>query len=167
MTQPNRVRLTRNPSLRILPALLASYVLVACAGGTSAHSQRAEPAMQNSAAAVDFGDLSGTTWVAEDIDNQGVLDNLQSRLQIISIAEVAGFAGCNSYHGPAELGSATKLRLGPFATTRMMCAEAVMEQERRFLDALSRAHSAHMQNGLLFLLDDAGVTILRFSAVGS
>lgn len=122
---------------------------------------------QSTATGLDFETLVGTLWVAEDIDNAGVIDRLQSRLQIVSLSQLAGHAGCNSYQGPADLGSATALRLGPFATTRMMCAPAVMEQERRFLDALSRVRSARTENELLYFQDEAGVTILRFSRITS
>ena len=154
----------RNPLQRSLLAC-GALLLAGCAAQAPVPSDARGVAMNSSDSAVDFQKLAGTTWVAEDIDQQGVIDNLQSRLQIVSTAEVAGHGGCNSYHGPAELASATSLRFGLFATTRMMCAPAVMDQERKFLDALSRAHSARTENELLFLLDESGVAILRFSRV--
>ena len=115
----------RNP---LLCSLLAcgALLLAGCAAQAPAASNATGVTMKTDDNAVDFQKLAGTTWVAEDIDRQGVIDNLQSRLQIVSIAEVAGHGGCNSYHGPAQLGSATSLHLGPFATTRMMCAPAAM-----------------------------------------
>jgi putative lipoprotein len=112
--------------------------------------------------AVDFNALVGSAWLAEDIDGGGVLDRLQSRLQIVSTTRIAGFAGCNDYHGAAQL-DAAPYALGPFATTRKMCNPSVMEQERKFLDALGRVRSARLENGLLHLQDAAGATILRCS----
>jgi len=156
-----------NQRYPLLCSLLAcgALLLAGCSAQAPVTSDATGVPMKTDDSAVDFQKLAGTTWVAEDIDRQGVIDNLQSRLQIVSTAEVAGHGGCNSYHGPAELGSATSLHLGPFAATRMMCAPAVMDQERKFLDALSRARAARTENELLYLLDESGAAILRFSRV--
>ena len=50
---------------------------------------------------------------------------------------VHGSAGCNNYQGVIETEDG-ELRFGPFASTRMMCADAVMDQEERFLAALGK-----------------------------
>jgi membrane-bound inhibitor of C-type lysozyme len=44
-----------------------------------------------------------------------------------------------------------------------MCVPAVMDQEQKFLDALSRVRAARTANGLLYLQDTNGATILRLA----
>lgn len=111
--------------------------------------------------AFDASTLVGSTWVAEDIDQRGVIDYLQSRLQFVGTDRVAGFGGCNVFNGGAEL-TADRLWIGPLATTKKLCPEAIMDQERRFLNALGSVRSARIENGLLFLQDEAGRDVLRF-----
>ncbi|MGI9245838.1 MAG: META domain-containing protein, partial [Steroidobacteraceae bacterium] len=146
---------------RAIPALFTLLLgpLSACATPPAS----AEPSAAT-ATPVDLATLVGSTWLAEDIDQRGVVDRLQSRLTLEGVDRVRGFAGCNSFRGPAQL-AAGSLAFGPFATTRMACAPAVMDQERRFLDALVRARSAAAQHGLLYLYDAAREPILRFSRV--
>jgi heat shock protein HslJ len=147
-------------SAALLCGLLA---LNACAASISVPSAGPRPEKSAATATVDFATLVGSTWVVEDIDGRGVIDRLQSRLQISSLSQLTGLAGCNSFHGPATLSAATGLRLGPFGTTRRMCAPAVMDQEQKFLDALSRVRAARTANGLLYLQDTNGATILRLA----
>ena len=142
---------------------LAALMLAGCASAAPAAPLPEGQTVPASAVnVVDFKSLVGSTWLAEDIDGGGVLDRLQSRLQIVSTARVAGLGGCNEFHGAAQL-DVPPFALGPFATTRKMCSPAVMDQERKFLDALGRVRSARLENGLLHLQDAAGATIVRCS----
>lgn len=109
----------------------------------------------------DASTLTGSTWVAEDIAQRGVIDYLQSRLQFVSSDRVAGFGGCNAFNGSLEL-SSDRLRIGPLAATKKLCPPAIMDQEERFLKALESVRSARIENGLLFLQDEAGRDVLRF-----
>jgi heat shock protein HslJ len=106
--------------------------------------------------------LEGVTWVAEDIDGRGVIDNLQSTL-LLEHGRAAGNAGCNRYTGQAEAGAGT-LRFGAMAATRMMCPPAVMDQESRFLQALEGFTSYGFAGSLLELRNAAGQVVLKFSA---
>jgi putative lipoprotein len=143
---------------------LTLLALAGCAGtGGNSPPSGPGPATNSPAAdAVTLDALVGTTWIAEDIDQRGVVDRLQSRLEFLGAAGVAGLAGCNSYSGPASR-SGAEFRLGPFATTRKACPPAVMDQESRFLDALARARTARTDHGLLYLQDGAGNAIVRLS----
>ena len=105
--------------------------------------------------------LVGSTWVAEDIAQRGVIDYLQSRLQFVDNDRVAGFGGCNVFNGSVQF-SADRLRIGPLATTKKLCPPAIMDQENRFLKALESVRSARTQNGLLYLQDETGNDVLRF-----
>lgn len=110
----------------------------------------------------DIQSLIGSEWLAEDIDNRGVLDRLQSRLSFSTADQVSGFGGCNQFSGKAEL-DGSKVSFGPLGATRKMCDPSVMDQEDRFMKALARVRSARSENGLLYLMDEAGTAILRFS----
>ena len=134
--------------------------LAGCSTDPSKAEKERTPTM-TSDSLFDLASLAGRTWVAEDIDGRGVMDTLQSCLLIVSAAEVAGLAGCNSFHGSAEF-SPGAVRIGPLASTRKMCPPAIMDQETKFLAALESARTARMSNGLLYLADDSGATTLRF-----
>jgi putative lipoprotein len=107
--------------------------------------------------------IQGRTWVAEDIDRRGVIDSLQSTI-VIADSHAQGLAGCNRFTGPATLGPGDHLSFGALATTRMMCPPAVMDQERRFLDALGRTERYRMTNSLLEMLAADGSPVMRLSA---
>lgn len=104
-------------------------------------------------------------WLAEDIRGGGVIDNLQSVLEISADGNVSGSGGCNRLRGQATI-SGTSLAFGAIATTRMACPPAVMDQESKFLAALEavRCFRIDPQEHKLHLLDAAGQTVLRLSS---
>lgn len=61
---------------------------------------------------------------------------------------VSGNAGCNTFRAPYSLQEG-RITIGPAASTRMMCGEAVMMQEREFLAALQSAVRWAVVNGML------------------
>jgi putative lipoprotein len=105
-------------------------------------------------------------WLAEDIRGGGVIDNLQSVLEISGNGAVSGSGGCNRLHGQATISGAS-LSFGAIASTRMACPPAVMDQESKFLSALEAVRSFRVdsQQRKLFLLDAAGQTVMRLSAL--
>lgn len=105
-------------------------------------------------------------WLLEDIGGAGVIDNLNSPIRFNPIGTVSGHAGCNRMSGTAEIGAGS-IDIGPLATTRMFCPEAVMTQEQRFLDALSKAETWQIGgDGLLRLNAADGSELLRFAPGG-
>ena len=54
---------------------------------------------------------------------------------VFGVDTVSGSAGCNDYNGSYTL-TGTSLVVGPLATTRKACDQAVMDQETAFLTAL-------------------------------
>ena len=69
-----------------------------------------------------------------------------------------------SYQPPATI-DGDKVTFGPMAGTLMACAEAIMDQERKFYDALDRTASFGIDaEGKLVLLDADGAELARFSA---
>ena len=87
--------------------------------------------------------LEGTTWL---LDNTIVGSEVTAEFTAGTGSEesvVAGTAGCNTYQGTyvvttRAVGRNT-IQIGPLATTRMMCDEALMGQERLYLAALESA----------------------------
>jgi putative lipoprotein len=104
-------------------------------------------------------------WLAEDIGGAGVLDDVQSTLTIAEDGTVSGRGGCNGFGGMATI-SGEKLSFGPLAGTLMACPEAVMDQERKFHDALAATAAFRLDAAerKLVLLDAAGTELVRFTA---
>lgn len=109
--------------------------------------------------------LAGT-WLAEDIDGGGVIDNLQTTLEIGVDGKVSGSGGCNRFSGSATIED-DKISFGELAATEMACAEAVMDQEMKFHGALAAARTFRIDPAQrkLFLSDDAGKVVAQFSAM--
>lgn len=96
-------------------------------------------------------------WLAEDIGGGGVIDRLQTVLEIRDDGAVSGSGGCNRFAGRAEIAGNT-IRFGPIAGTRMMCPPASMDQETKFFAALPQAVAWSIDQGTrkLSLLDAVG-----------
>jgi len=105
--------------------------------------------------------LAGTAWVAEDIDGSAVLGGVSSTLVFDAAQRISGRAACNQYFGTVERGEGGSLRLKPAGTTRMACPDAVMAQERRFLDTLGAITAYRTEGGALLLLDASARVRMR------
>lgn len=101
-------------------------------------------------------------WRAETIRNRGVMGKPESVLEIAEDGKVSGTAGCNRIMGQMTV-SGAHINFSPMSTTRMLCAEDVMDQEGKFLAALGDARLWRIdeQRDKLILVDGQGVTILR------
>lgn len=111
---------------------------------------------------MDAGILApGTTWVVEDIDNRGIIDNSRVTLGFTEDGRISGQASCNNYSGSYRFASGRLTLDGPLAVTRKMCPPALMNQEQRFLDTL-RTGLAVSQNGqgALMLTNGDGHSLL-------
>lgn len=103
-------------------------------------------------------------WLAEDIDGGGVIDRLQTTLDIRDDGIVTGMGGCNRYAGSATI-SGNTIKFLPMASTRMACTAAVMRQESRFHSTLEKvtAWRVDQTQRKLILLDKGGFEMMRFS----
>jgi putative lipoprotein len=103
-------------------------------------------------------------WLAEDITGAGVIDNVQTILEIGADGRATGSGGCNRYTGAVMLNGAA-ISFGPAASTRMACPPAVMDQEQKFFTALGevRGWRVDATTGKLALLDATGSPVLIFS----
>ncbi|MCU0990666.1 MAG: META domain-containing protein [Xanthomonadales bacterium] len=98
-----------------------------------------------------LADLAGE-WVLEPTDIDGVPDGVEVTLTFDG-ERISGQSGCNRYGGAlTEENGAGQVRLdGPLAATRMMCPEAVMAWERRYLHALEHVQAYSFSMGRLVL----------------
>lgn len=105
-------------------------------------------------------------WLAEDIGGGGVIDTLQTTLEISAEGKVTGSGGCNRFSGRATI-DGDRISFGDLASTMMACTEAAMDQEMKFHAALAAAHSFRIDAGQnkLFLSDASGRVVARFSAM--
>lgn len=112
--------------------------------------------MQPSSATTPKVDLLNSTWIAESIDGAGVIDNAQSTLVFGPDGRVSGRAGCNQYGGAVKIGGASMIMDQVFATKMACMAEALMDQENRFLQALQATRTYRMDGTKLVLVDGTG-----------
>ena len=108
--------------------------------------------------------LEGTAWLAADIDGGAVADRVQSTLIFDAGQKVAGRAACNRYFGSFQQ-SGDAVEIKPGGATRMACPPAVMEQEDRFLAALSAVKKARREGDKLLLLDENGRVRMRLTPI--
>ena len=110
--------------------------------------------------------LFDTTWLAEDIGGKGVIDDAQTTLSIAEDGSVTGRGGCNGYFSQATI-DGEKITFGKAGSTMMACPDAIMDQERRFHEALEKTASFRFnEEGKLFLVDAEGKDLVRFSNEG-
>lgn len=103
-------------------------------------------------------------WLAEDIRGGGVIDDLQTVLQIGDDGAISGSGGCNRMAGKAVI-SGESIDFGPIAATKMACAPAAMDQETKFFAALEEVHGWRLDpsGGRLTLLDEGGNALIVFA----
>ena len=102
--------------------------------------------------------LQAGTWVVEDILGGGIIDSSRVTLDFRE-GDVAGRASCNTYQGSWSLDGG-RLSIGDVAVTMMACPEALMNQERRFLDALAAADGVRFDETGALLLTSGGNDII-------
>jgi len=105
--------------------------------------------------------LPGTVWQIEDIDKAGIVDRSMITLQFADAEGTAGSTGCNRYFGSFSL-EGEQLIFSQLGSTRRACIPALMDQERRFLEALQGIASYSVDDReLLLLFDSNGAQRLR------
>ena len=123
----------------------------------------ATPAISATAARTIFE----TVWVAEEIGGKDVIGHdHRSTFEIRVDGSVSGDAACNNYFSTATVEKST-IKFGMIGSSRMMCQDEQMNQERRFLEALSKTSSFRFDEaGKLYFADSEGYALLRFMRSG-
>lgn len=103
-------------------------------------------------------------WVVEDVMGGGVIDNTRLTLNIDEAGHASGHSGCNRFMGQATI-DGDKLTFGALAGTRMACAEALMNLEQKYLDALGKVASFRIDEAerKLVLMDAEGREVVRLA----
>ena len=92
--------------------------------------------------------LSRTEWRLEELGGNKLLDNSEATLYFPESGKIAGNGSCNRFFGTVEV-NGKALKLGPLASSRMACPEAIMNQERKYLEALQSAERFDLQGSHL------------------
>ncbi|MGI9221139.1 MAG: META domain-containing protein [Woeseiaceae bacterium] len=99
-------------------------------------------------------ELAGTSWQIDDIDGGGVIDASNVTLVFPEDGKVVGSAGCNRYFGSVQVDGST-VSFGEAGATMMACPEELMNQERRFFDAIGSIVRGEVDSdGRLMLFDE-------------
>lgn len=102
--------------------------------------------------------LADREWVVEDLNGAGIIDASRMTMAFLGDGRVAGSSSCNRYMGQYQL-RGNRIEFGHTASTRMACAEALMQQEERFLQLLEDLETVE--------IDSTGALILRAPDGGS
>ncbi|MCV0439440.1 MAG: META domain-containing protein [Hydrogenophaga sp.] len=94
--------------------------------------------------------LVGSEWRLEELGGRGVLDHVQATLAFPEAGRVAGNGSCNRFFGTYTL-MQDRISLGQMGGTRMACAEAVSEQEARYMAALQKAQRLEVQGKTMLM----------------
>ena len=100
--------------------------------------QQAKTTASSAQSSSGFFSLAGSEWRLEDLSGSRVLEDVQATLAFPEPGKIAGNGSCNRFFGTAEI-NGSAIKLGPLASTRMACAENVMDQETKYLQRLQSA----------------------------
>ena len=107
--------------------------------------------------------LAGGTWEVTGYNNgrQAVISPAAGTKMTVAFDKgtVTGQSGCNTFRAPYST-EGNRIKVGPAVTTRMMCGESVMTEEREFLKALESATTWTIDAGLLHLHRPDGERVL-------
>ena len=157
---------------RLVAALALVVVVVGCGAGggepgtdqaVPADAAPAEPSTEVAAAGAADVDLVGA-WLLEDLGGRGVMDMAQTTIEFDGEGRVFGSGGCNRFTGTYTFEDGV-LGFGPLAATKMMCPEAVMDQEDRFLGALGAVERVEMDGPFLLIFFSGSDDPLRFTTM--
>ncbi len=101
-------------------------------------------------------------WLLEDLGGRGVMDIVQTTLVFDGEGRVSGSGGCNRLTGSYTFADG-ELVFGPLAGTKMMCPEAVMDQEDRFHAALGAVDRVAVDGPFLLIYAGDSDAPLRFT----
>jgi heat shock protein HslJ len=104
--------------------------------------------------------LEGTTWLLDKTIPGSEITAEFTPATGTGDAEVKGSAGCNTYTGTyvilTRAVGRNRIEIGPLATTRMACDEALMEQESLYLAALEAATHYRIEGFTLTIVYPGG-----------
>lgn len=104
-------------------------------------------------------DLKGTAWALITYNDTIPIADAQPTIQFED-GQVSGNASCNHYGGSYEI-KGDRIHFGDLFNTEMACQapEGVMEQEQKYLETLRSAQRFEMDDGVLRIYTDSGITL--------
>jgi len=106
-------------------------------------------------------EIVGVEWMLEEMDGKTVDHETVSSLMLNERGTAGGKGGCNRFFATITV-SGDALAFSQIGSTFMACANAAMERERAYFDALGRVATYRLDAGKLILSDETGRILLRF-----
>ncbi|MFQ5961359.1 MAG: META domain-containing protein [Candidatus Methylomirabilales bacterium] len=110
--------------------------------------------------------LLGKEWVLQSYGVIGsektVAPSTQITLGFSSDNTIHGSAGCNRYFSAYEAGKNNTLSIQNIGATKMWCGRPVMDQEKRYFEALENTSTFTIEGHRLQLFSDNGQRVLTF-----
>ncbi len=145
----------------IVMSFLFMFAVVGCSS-PGGNGEAAEPDMESSTR------LDGTSWVLQEFGPDGsrtpVLPDTSVTL-VFEDGRISGSANCNTYFADVTQ-SGSELSFGPIGSTRMACAEPIMQQENNFLAAMATVNHYVVAEGQLTLTYDSGLLVFTTAPAG-
>jgi heat shock protein HslJ len=129
--------------MRTVATMMAALALSGCASGSLA------------------GRLADHEWRAVDVNGFPVVAGSAPTIRLAD-GRASGSTGCNTYTGGYETSTRERIRITGIATTRKMCEQPLMDQERRFVAILNSAQSYSLYGDGSFSLIAADGAAIRF-----
>ena len=107
--------------------------------------------------------LEGTSWVLTSIDGLAPIPGSTITAAFDTSGQVAGSSGCNSYSA-SYLVNGSNLTIRQGTSTLMACDAPRMEQESKYLAALTATATYSISGDTLTLKDSSGAARLVFAA---
>ena len=95
------------------------------------------------------------SWMISSIQDNPVIANSKATLVFTEENKLSGSASCNNISSSYSSQNNT-LKIAPIATTRKMCAPALMKQEASLLQSLSKVKRFQLNDGELSMFDQQG-----------
>ena len=138
----------------MIMGLLFMIVAVGC-GSSGSDGGALEPEIESGTS------LDGTSWVLQEFgpdgDRMPMLPDTSVTL-VFEDGRISGSANCNTFFADVTQ-SGDALDFGPIGSTRMACAEPIMQQENAFLAAMSSVSHYVVAEGQLTLTYDGGLLV--------
>lgn len=112
---------------------------------------------------VEADGLNATRWKLLEMRGQNLLPDT-SVTMMVNNGQISGSAGCNFYGSAYTTQSNQSFKINEIEMTAMDCPEpaGVMEQEQRYMKALTSVRAYEVDNSELLLKDEQRQTLLRF-----
>lgn len=131
-------------------ALAATMSTLLVAGGSLALTQ---------AGPDDLATLQAAPWTLSELDGESIDPSAGVTAAFAADGSLSGFAGCNNYSSDYTTEGAI-LTVGPIASTRKLCDDAISANENIFLDLLQNAGTWSLDGPVLTITATDGGTLV-------